>query len=169
MFGGESGILWEAMSYAGEKIVLLRRECHILEREVLLWARKYNIWGRKLLLCGRNVLFGGEEGIVGRKYHISGAKMYIVFPMCTQVFYLLCSLEGMAGNGNVTLEPTQQTDISLFGCIKNHLNDIRMCAPLLCCVIAALRSGVGMTWQGEGVSLPVRNCRRNVCILRIDV
>ena len=60
MFGGESGILWEAMSYAGEKIVLLRRECHIVEREVFFLGSKYNLWGRKLLFCGRNVLFGGR-------------------------------------------------------------------------------------------------------------
>ena len=58
--GEKGGILWETMSYVGEKIVLLSRECHIVEREVFFLGSKYNLWGRKLLFCGRNVLFGGR-------------------------------------------------------------------------------------------------------------
>jgi len=75
----------------------------------------------------------------------------------------------MAVNGNVIQEPTQQTDVSLFGSVKNYHDDKRMSASLLCCVSAALRSGVDMAWQGEGISLLLGKCPRNVCIPRIGV
>lgn len=36
VFGESRGIiLWEAMSYSGERMVVLRRECCVFEREVL--------------------------------------------------------------------------------------------------------------------------------------
>lgn len=61
-------ILWEAMSYSGERMVVLRRECCVFEREVLFLGRKCSsIWGRKLLFSGRSVLFWGEKGHFGEE------------------------------------------------------------------------------------------------------
>ena len=38
--GERSGILWETMSNFGERVVVVRRECHISEREVLFLGSK---------------------------------------------------------------------------------------------------------------------------------
>ena len=38
--GERSGILWESMSNFGERVVVVRRECHISEREVLFLGSK---------------------------------------------------------------------------------------------------------------------------------
>ena len=69
VFCGSRGIvLWEAMSYSGERMVVLRRECCVFEREVLFLGRKCSsIWGRKLLFSGRSVLFWGEKGHFGEE------------------------------------------------------------------------------------------------------
>jgi hypothetical protein len=76
------------MSYSGERMVVLRRECCVFEREVLFLGRKCSsIWGRKLLFSGRSVLFWGEKGAFwggnimfpeqafGRGYVLFGGKV----------------------------------------------------------------------------------------------
>ena len=74
--GEQSGVLWETMSYLGEKLVIQRRERPILEREVLFLGESGIFGGESCCFVGERWQFGGGACIWGRKYPLSGAKRY---------------------------------------------------------------------------------------------
>lgn len=65
------------MSYSGERMVVLRRECCVFEREVLFWGESVVVFGgESCYLAGEVSYFGEKKGILGRKYHVSGASIW---------------------------------------------------------------------------------------------